>query len=124
MNSPSHSSMVSCSHSSTFSCSHAQLCIILNNMHHLQQALENMSESLEMEQYYQWLEEQDKTVRTEERVAKTAQSLIGDLLKNADEDIQNKISIITQEISEKARPCSTVEIHSTLSAHELHMTHT
>ena len=93
-------------------------------MYHLQQALGSMNESLEMEQYYQWLEEQDKTVCKEERVAKTARSLIGELLKNADEDIRNKISIITRQISEKVRPCSTVEIHSTLSAHELHMTHT
>ena len=63
-----------------------------------------MSESLEMEQYYQWLEEQDKTVRKEERVAKTARSLIGDLLKNAEKNIQNKISIIIQQIRlEKVR---------------------
>ena len=57
-----------------------------------------------MEQYYQWLEERDKTVRKKERVASTARSLIGDLLKNANEDIQNKISIIIQQISEKVRP--------------------
>ena len=73
-------------------------------MYHLQQALGSMSESLEMEQYYQWLEEQDKTVRKEERVAKTARSLIGDLLKNAEKNIQNKISIIIQQIRlEKVR---------------------
>ena len=45
--------------------------------------------------YYQWLEEKD------ERAATNAQSLITSLLKNADEDIGNKISITVQQISEK-----------------------
>ena len=92
------------SHLPMVSCSHAQLCIILNNMYHLQQALENMSETLEMEQYYQWLEEQDKTVCRKERVAKKARSLIGDLTKSANKDVQNQILIIIQQISKKVRP--------------------
>ena len=93
-----------CSHSFMVSCSHAQLCIIVNNMYHLQQFMEDMSESPNVKQYYQWLEEQDKTVRREERVAKTARSLIGDIIKNTVKDIQKKVSIIIEQISDMVRP--------------------
>jgi hypothetical protein len=79
-----------------------KLCIILNNMCHLQQALEGLSETLELEKYYQWLEEQDaQTETSSEKVAAIARSLISNLLKNADEDIGNKISLTVQNISEK-----------------------
>ena len=134
-------------HTHSHSHSHMQLCIILNNMCHLQQALAGLSKTLDLETYYkvkykhirtfmhtlihtfthshihtythshihtythspihtythtrihtyyyQWLEEKD------ERAATNAQSLITSLLKNAGEDIGNKISITVQQISEK-----------------------
>ena len=50
----------------------------------------------------QWLEEQDARAEKEcEKVAAIARSLISNLLKSADEDISNKISLTVQNISEK-----------------------
>ena len=48
------------------------------------------------------MEEQDaQTENSSEKVAAIARSLISNLLKNADEDIGNKISLTVQNISEK-----------------------
>jgi BAI1-associated protein 3 len=79
-----------------------KLCIILNNMCHLQQALEGLSESLELDKYYKWLEEQDKMAEQKsDKVAAKAQGLIANLLMSAEEDIGNKISLIVQNVSQK-----------------------
>ena len=73
---------------------HMQLCIVLNNMQHIRQEMSKFEEKLELQSFYDWLEE-------EEKVGNRCKELVQKLLGSADEDIYNKMSKIMTEITEK-----------------------
>ena len=79
-----------------------QLCIILNNMTHVRQALKSIPVKLDLQTFYDWVE-------SEEKLGKKAEDLISSLLSSSDEDIANKTSHIVVQISRKVGGAGTVD---------------
>ena len=67
---------------------------MLNNMQHIRQELSQFEEKLELQNFYDWLE-------AEEKLGTAFKEVVKNFSKSADEDIDNKIDHIMLEIAEK-----------------------
>jgi len=74
-----------------------KLCITLNNMAHVRKALLELPQKLELQTFYDWVEE-------EEKIGTQAKKLINSVISSSDEDIANKTSHIVLQISRKLSP--------------------
>lgn len=63
-------------------------------MQHIRQEISQFEEKLELQQFYDWLEEQEK-------MGNRCKELVRKLLRNTDDDIYNKMNKIMLEITEK-----------------------
>lgn len=63
-------------------------------MHHVRQALSNIPSKMELQSFYNWLEEKEK-------IGTKAKDLIEKLLRSADEDFGQKIMDVVIKISDK-----------------------
>ena len=83
--------ILSASHSLLYA---LQLCVILNNMQHIRQELSKFEETLQLQSFYDWLEQ-------EEKAGQRCRELVRNLLESADEDIYNKMNKIMMQITTK-----------------------
>ena len=74
-----------------------QLSIALNNMHHIRNFIHKLPQKLNLEPYYQWLEEEVK-------LGASSQDIVHRLLHNADDDFANKMTKIIDDFSGKMVP--------------------
>ena len=66
-----------------------QLCVALNNIHHVSQLLMNIRAELDLDKYYKWLDEEKQQDGLP--LSQRADTIIKDLLESAHEDVLNKI---------------------------------
>lgn len=77
-------------------------------MQQIRQEISQIEEKLELQSFYDWLE-------NEEKLGSAFKGVVNNLLQSADEDIYNKIDHIMLEITEKVSSRSSFS-HSTDSA--------
>jgi len=88
-----------------------QLCIDLNNMHHVRTQIRELPDRHNFNQFYEWLEEKAQ-------LGQSAKDIVSRVLSNADDDFDHHIQLIVTDLSQRLTPEIRKGVAKTLSAPE------